>query len=252
MGKAEFIIVPGAWHGYESFEPTIILLEQAGYKVHGISHASVGASPELKNFNPDVEIIQAKVHELISAGKDLVIVYHSYGSVPGSEALKKYVKELESGDKKNGQGSVKRLVYCCSFVFSEGETLMAGLGGKDLPWFQVDGDTVTPANPEQVFYNDIAPEIAAKYVAALKTHSYPTFSSVQTVAPWKVIPSTYIACERDLAIPIQVQDGMVAKARAKVSTAFDVVERVDASHSPFISQPQWLADKLAEAAGAGA
>jgi hypothetical protein len=51
--KPEFIIVPGAWHGPESFEPTTTLLQKAGYTVHGINLPSVGASPHLKSFDPD-------------------------------------------------------------------------------------------------------------------------------------------------------------------------------------------------------
>lgn len=137
MSTPEFIIVPGGWHGPESFAPTTTLLEQAGYTVHGINLASVGASPELQNFEPDVEIIKAKVHELLAKGKDVVMVYHSYGGVPGSEALGEYMKELESGSKREGKGSVKRLVYVAAFLFPEGGSLMQGLGGKDLPWFQV-------------------------------------------------------------------------------------------------------------------
>jgi hypothetical protein len=58
-----------------------------------------------------------------------------------------------------------------------------------------------------------------------------------------------ILCEKDAAIPSFAQEGMIQTAQAAVPSSFDVVERVDASHSPFISQPEWLAEKLAKAAG---
>jgi hypothetical protein len=35
-------------------------------------------------------------------------------------------------------------------------------------------------------------------------------------------------------------------------TSFDVIERCSASHSPFISQPEWLAKMLIKAAGGAA
>jgi hypothetical protein len=57
-----------------------------------------------------------------------------------------------------------------------------------------------------------------------------------------------ILCEKDAAIPIFAQEGMIAAAQQAAPKSFDVVERCDASHSPFISQPEWLAEKLAEAA----
>jgi hypothetical protein len=88
-------------------------------------------------------------------------------------------------------------------------------------------------------------------VAALKPHSYKTFSSQQSVAPWKVIPSTYIVCENDQAIPLPAQEGMLGMAHQMAPTSFDVIERCSASHSPFISQPEWLSEKLIKAAGSG-
>ena len=48
------------------------------------------------------------------------MLYHSYGGAVGSEALAEYVKELEGGGKKEGWGSVRRLVYIAAFVLPEG------------------------------------------------------------------------------------------------------------------------------------
>jgi fermentation-respiration switch protein FrsA (DUF1100 family) len=74
-------------------------------------------------------------------------------------------------------------------------------------------------------------------------------SSKLSVAPWKVIPSTYITAENDQAIPLPVQEGMIAAAHQMAATSFDVTECCSASHSPFISQPEWLVEKLVKAAG---
>lgn len=138
--KAEIILVPGGWHLPSAYAPTTSLLEAAGFVVHGISLASVGANPHLKNFDPDVDLISAKVEEVIASGKDVVILMHSYGGVVGSEGLKNYLKELEgkgAGGGKEGRGEVKRMVFCCAFVLHEGGSLMLALGGKNLPWFNV-------------------------------------------------------------------------------------------------------------------
>jgi hypothetical protein len=133
--KPDFIIVPGAWHRPEAFKLTSVLLQQAGYTVHGVPLASFNASPPLQNFDPDVQIIRKIVNKVLSSGKDVVIVYHSYGSVPGSEALVDYLSDLESGKKNEGWGKIKRLVFCCAFILPEGGSLMAALQFKDLPWF---------------------------------------------------------------------------------------------------------------------
>ena len=135
--QPEFIIVPGAWHSPESFKPTSDILEQKGYVVHGVNLKCYGASPPLQNFDPDVQVVRETVNRVLSSGKDVVIIYHSYGSVPGSEALSEYMKELEGGKRKEGWGKIQRLVFCCAFVLPEGGSLMAALQYKDLPWFIV-------------------------------------------------------------------------------------------------------------------
>jgi hypothetical protein len=113
----------------------------------------------------------------------------------------------------------------------------------------IQGDEVLHDRPEKIFYNDLSPPAAAPYIAALKPHSYPTFSSRVSVAPWKVIPSTYIVCENDQAITLAGQEGMIGMGHQMAPMSFDVIERCTAGHSPFISQPEWLAEKLVKAAG---
>ncbi|KAE8445584.1 hypothetical protein EG329_013217 [Mollisiaceae sp. DMI_Dod_QoI] len=244
----EFVFVPGAWHGPESFKPTSDILEKAGYTWHGVTLPSVGASPQVQSFNPDADAARAVLEKVLSSGKDVVLVCHSYAGIAGSEAVAEYVKSLESGQKQ-GYGKIKRLVYCCAFALPEGASLLSVLQFKPLPWFILDEeDIVKPNNPQEIFYNDLEPSVAAPYISALKTHSYPTFSSELTVAPWKVIPSTYILCEKDNAIPPSIQEAMIAAAKEIAPSAFDVVERCDAGHSPFISQPEFLAEKLIKAA----
>lgn len=41
---------------------------------------------------------------------------------------------------------------------------------------------------------------------------------------------------------------MIAAAKQAAPESFDIVERCQASHSPFLSVPEWLAEKLVESA----
>lgn len=134
--KPELLIVPGAWHGPEAFQPTTTLLVKASYNVHGVHLASVGASPQIQFFDPDVQAIRTALEKLLSAGKDVVIVMHSYGGVVGSEALAEYIETPEKG-QKSGHGKVKRIVFVCAFVLPEGGSLMGALQFKPLPRFML-------------------------------------------------------------------------------------------------------------------
>ncbi|TAQ85843.1 hypothetical protein B7494_g5846 [Chlorociboria aeruginascens] len=244
--KPEFILVPGAWHGPESFKITADLITKAGYTWHSVTLPSVTGPPYIQSFDPDVQAIREVLDSVLQTGKDVVMIYHSYGGIPGSEALALYLKE-----QKEGWGKVLRLLYCASFILPEGGSLIGALQGKPLPWFLIDGDVVTPEDPRNIFYNDLTDDQAAPYVKALKPHAYQTFHSATSVAPWKAIPSTYIICTTDNAIPLAVQELMLSMAEG-MGGRFDVIERCDAGHGAFASQPKWLAEKFIKAAGGDA
>ncbi|KAI9643331.1 hypothetical protein NHQ30_007950 [Ciborinia camelliae] len=127
---------------------------------------------------------------------------------------------------------------------------MSALNNKPLPWFSMSADStaVTCSDPYEIFYNDIPRDEAEKYVAMLREHSYPTFASKVRAEPWRFVPSTYVVCEEDRTIPLEKQLRMIQRAQDIAEGCFDTIERTNAGHSPFISQPEWLAEKLIKAA----
>ncbi|APA14130.1 hypothetical protein SS1G_11027 [Sclerotinia sclerotiorum 1980 UF-70] len=249
--KPEFVLVPGAWHGPECFKPTADILEAKGYKVHGINLKSVGASPPLDDFQPDVEVIRNKVDSLLSTSTPVIMVYHSYGGTVGSEALANYIKTLPTSTTPSSPpGLIRRLIYIASFCLPESTSLKSFLN-EPPPWwsFTPDLKSVTCSDPYEIFYNDIDKKEAKKYVDMLKEHSL-VFDSPITAAPWRFIPSTYVVCEDDRALVLEAQLGIIKKAQEIAAESFDTIERTNSGHSPFISQPEWLAEKLIKAAEA--
>jgi hypothetical protein len=73
------------------------------------------------------------------AGKDVILVMHSYGGVPGSAAAKDLSKEERAKESK--PGGIVRLVYLAAFPIEEGVSL-DDLGGSLSSWCQVDEATV--------------------------------------------------------------------------------------------------------------
>ena len=59
-----------------------------------------------------------------------------------------------------------------------------------------------------------------------------------TEVAWKTVPSTYIICESDKAIPPSLQELFARRAER--------VHRLSTSHSPFVSQPAALAQLIRE------
>ncbi|PYI10968.1 alpha/beta-hydrolase [Aspergillus sclerotiicarbonarius CBS 121057] len=226
------LFVPGAWHSPESYRRVVDQLEAVGYESDLVHLPSVGPAQHLPDFSADVVHIRGHIQRLVDAGKKVVVVVHSYGGIPSSEAVKGLDWDTR---QKNGQaGGVVHLFYCCSFIVPEGKSLIGAFGGNDLPWFDIseDGLEVNPARPDEIFYNDMSDE--------------DTYHSPCTYAAWKDVPCTYLYCAQDAAIPLAVQRMMVEELAAgyPIRTEF-----VDASHSPFFSKPTEVALALRRAAG---
>lgn len=94
--------------------------------------------------------------------------------------------------------------------------------------------------PERIFYADVEPAITAKAVARLRAQSLAPLGTALTAAAWRELPSSYLLCEQDGAIPVPAQEALSART--------NVVERLAASHSPFLSRPADVAAFIARAA----
>jgi len=241
--KPIVIFVPGAWHTPESFALVAAHLEDAGYEYTGVDKPSVSLRPPyIQSFEPDVEAVRKEVLAASDAGNDVVLVMHSYGGIPGSAAAKGLSKE--DREKEGKKGGIVRLVYISSFAIEEGQSLISAAGGELSPWCIVEGDYMRATESNDIFYRDIPKEEAQKWTDKLQYHATKTFHSPQTYTAFKHIPSTYLICEDDQAIPAIVQE-MMSSHEGGLWT----VERLKTSHSPFLSKPKEAADVIRRAAG---
>ncbi|KAF2091112.1 hypothetical protein K490DRAFT_62433 [Saccharata proteae CBS 121410] len=107
--KPTIILVPGGWHTPDYHQPTAKLLQEYGHDVVCVELPSVGADPPLKSWDQDVVAIRHAVTSVVDAGRDVVLVSHSYGGLPAQEACRGMAKrDLQSHGKTGG---VIRLVY---------------------------------------------------------------------------------------------------------------------------------------------
>lgn len=171
------LFVPGAWHSPDCFDAIVQTLEAANYATCKINLPSVNPPTHYLDFAADVAHIRAHIEAAADAGQSVVVVVHSYGTLPSNEAIKGL--DIKSRREKGLNGGVTHLFFCCSSIIPEGQSLISAFGGNDLPWFMVSEDRleVHPATPDEVFYND-CDDTQIKYaVAALRPHSYQTFHS---------------------------------------------------------------------------
>ena len=218
------LLVHGAWHNGAGFKKLQEELSQLGISSKTVELSSAAAADQpIGDMYQDAKIVREAVD---SIDGDVVVLGHSYGGLPITEGLV-------------GHPRVKSLIYLTAFMLDKGETLYAACGSQDPSWWQRNNDDtrLTPKTPHDVFYNQCDREISDAAIAALRTQSLSSFNQAITRVSWKEIPSTYIICEEDQAIPLFAQEAMSQRAGA--------VLRMNSDHSPFLSHPRELAGLIA-------
>ena len=219
----EFLLVHGAWHGAWAFDALGTRLDGAGLRWRAVELPSAGSTADLA---ADAAAVRRALAERLVP---TVVVGHSYGGVVISEAAA-------------GVDHVRGLVYLSAFMLDVGESLASAQDHQLPDWIVVDeqAGTSTVRTPVEVFYNDCPRELADAAAARLVPQSLAAFAAPQIAAAWSEHPSTYVVCEQDHAIPPAAQEAMAARA--------DVVERLNRSHSPFLSAPEELVGVMLRAA----
>ncbi|MCC6438930.1 MAG: alpha/beta hydrolase [Acidimicrobiales bacterium] len=219
------VLVHGAWHGPWCWAKVL----------HGLRDAGItGVAPELPlREGPSADV--AVVREVVTGLDDAVVLGHSYGGVVISAAC-------------SGLTNVAHLVYLCAFQLAEEETTATVLGAfpnRMAACTRVDGDerTIGGEHLVELFYADCPAEDVALARRSLRPMPTTPSPALPYRSAWRDVPSTYVVCERDGAIPPAAQRAMAARARK--------VRRWDTSHSPFFSRPELVVELLLELAADG-
>ncbi|GGL11319.1 hypothetical protein GCM10012284_52600 [Mangrovihabitans endophyticus] len=188
---------------------------------------------------------------LIGTGTPCVVVAHSLGGVIATAAA------------EMAPDLFAHLVYVSAYVpitasvaelfaspQSAGELISALLIADPAAIGALRHDPVDPAGRSAVreaLYADVDPTTADAAIAMLSTDSPLSYSTEKpgvTEGGFGAVPHSYIICTNDRAIPEPLQRRFVRDIDAVSSTPTRVVT-LDASHSPFLSQPRAVAEAVA-------
>ncbi|KAL4967009.1 alpha/beta hydrolase [Aspergillus stella-maris] len=240
--RPTIVFIPGAWHTPATFDLLLPPLHAAGYPTTSVHLPSTGAVGPVK-YAEDVSAIRKVVAGLVEMGQEVVVVAHSYGGCPSTDAVAGLGRKNRT---LNLVGGVTQLIYIAGLVPTKGNCVAEALGafGNDVPrekggpWMEITdmgGGLTTIANPEQCFYHDLPPELAKYHASLLRTHYSPTSSESLEYEAYRDIPAAYIYCEDDRAFPLQRQKQVVE------ATGIRRTISLKTSHFPFFSDPNAVA-----------
>jgi hypothetical protein len=225
--RPTFLLVHGAWHGAWCWK---VLQFELG--AHGWSSDSVDL-PSATNGHPDDDSLPGMYDDaqvirdaVRSIAGPVVVVAHSYGRIPTTEAI-------------GHEPDVVAVVYLAALMLDADESLF-GASGVPLSDSPV-GVVPVPEDPMTSFYGGVEPGSAAAAIAQLRPQSVRSWTEPVTTAGWRNLPSLYVICDLDMVLPPAVQGTLSLRANA--------IKHLASGHSPFLSTPVELTNLLTDFAG---
>lgn len=229
-------------------------LEVAGYECTGVELPSNTAEPSIDGrlfgIDDDIAAVRSAVFGRLESGQNVVVVSHSYGSIPGTAALSNL--SLQARKTEGHLTGVVGVVIISGFLLPTGTTMLAVMGGHLPPQYLHESDVTLPFNgpgATHVLFDDLDRLEAEKAIWRLKPQSYGvnTSSTPDQSAGLKGVPVSYLLCSNDNAVPWAVQTRTVEAFRA-LGCEVDA-EVAPSGHSPFLKMPKETANFIRKSAG---
>lgn len=234
-----FALVHGAWHGGWCWDRVRPLLEANGHRV---------VAPDLPCEDPGAGVeeyagVVCQALEAAGADDDVVVVGHSLGglTIPLVAARR----------------PVRSLVFLCAVVAEpgrvpwqvvmEGDGFVPGFPGEGAIDTHDDGtNSWRPDAAASAFYHDCSDDDAAWAASMLRRQAARPSNDPWPIEAWPDVAKVQVLCRDDRAIAAGFSRGPGARILGVDPT--DVVE-LDGGHSPFLAQPDRLAEVLLRIGG---
>lgn len=229
--ETSIIFVAGAWHTEFHMKPITPHLESYGYRVVPVKLPTSGHHDPPPTIQDNIEHIRGILQAEIDAGYRVCLVGHSLSGQSVAAAASAFLAGATAEEKSR----LVHIIFIACFL----NAIRATEGAQ---WYTIDFTTMwaTVDHAYEAFYNDMSPEAAEPFVAALD-------SNLAQMPPenipdlWKTqVKGTYFLCRKDKAIP---PDRQVPEAE---ESGMRLVE-LDMDHCPFVSKPKELAEEVHKA-----
>jgi pimeloyl-ACP methyl ester carboxylesterase len=117
-----FLIVPGAWHTPWHYSILVSSLRALDCRVVCLANPSTHVDSRYpETGEDDATNIASAIRAEAKLGRKVILVMHSYGGAPGSEACKGLL--VQDYQAEGQRGGVRKAVYIAAVVFAEGEEI---------------------------------------------------------------------------------------------------------------------------------
>lgn len=272
--RTPLLFVHGFWHGSWCWSEVIAHVASAGRSalaVDLLGHGLRARRPSCitaRPFSPEAlatevspvadvdldwagELLLSQIRQL-GRGAPVTVVAHSMGGTVLTRAAQQ-APEL-----------VAHAVYLTAFMPASGVPPVAYVqmpeneGELVLPSLRADpavigalrldiasNDADYRLQLRDAFYGDVDPTVADAAIGLLTPDAPAGIAlgtTTLTAQGWGALPRTYITCARDMAIRPALQQRFIADADAAFPNNPTSVKLLDASHSPFLSMPEAVAE----------
>ncbi|MEZ5714647.1 MAG: alpha/beta fold hydrolase [Paracoccaceae bacterium] len=193
-----FVLVHGAWHTGELFEPVADLIRAAGHEVHCPTVAG-NAPGDSRRTGLDAAIGSIVAYLEQNDLTDVILLGHSYGGM------------VITGVADRVPARLRRLIYWNAFVPNTGESLNDMVPPHYVALFDsvaaASGDNGVMLPPpiwREAFFNDGSADQAQAAFDKLSPHPYATFTDKIALSknPAEMeIAKSFINCTEDTALP---------------------------------------------------
>jgi pimeloyl-ACP methyl ester carboxylesterase len=232
------VLVHGAWHGAWGWAALQAELDARSIPSLAVDLPGHGASTaDLTDLPGDAAAVAAVIRRHVRRqGGPVVLVGHSYGGAVITQVAA----------EPDITPHVRHLVYVAAYALQADESILDVILALPLVTTVLaeaiishdDGTTtIDPDRAVPAFYADCPPAAAAAAIARLDHQSGTSFGQKVTGSPLGSVPSTYVRCTADQAVPVSQQDHMAVRC--------DHVVTFDTDHSPFLGRPAEMADVIA-------
>jgi hypothetical protein len=246
MPLPTLIFAHGAWHGPEHWEPLSAILRTKGFTCFTPLLDFCGTERPVDSICSSINQIQKIIATETTAGRNVVVINHSFGGSVGCSAVKGFTKK-DPSRLSDASGYVVGIIQLCAFTPPAKHSLYDVVGTPAFHQHGPDGwEIIHNGDPRNLFYNDLSEEEAQHWKSLLRKQSTASFLDRENVYPgWADVPVWYLCCSKDNAIPIAGQEAGITAARifgAEFTTRY-----IDCGHSPFLSKSKETAQFISTA-----